>query len=95
MKKTIMVDVDCEQRHCGDCKNMIWLHCNIFDDNLRETCRGVLRSKQCMEAEQKYKKLQALKTCNNCKSGPSRKCQNIKDCTRGWGDVADLWEGEK
>lgn len=81
----IVTEIECEERHCGECneKSNTYDCCLFFDRNLRRTGRGLLRCKQCMEAEQEYKKLDALKKCSNCVSGPFHKCKNL--CVRsGW-----------
>jgi hypothetical protein len=92
----IVTKIDCDERHCGECDEFCAGidHCNMFDRGLRRTGRGVLRCKQCMEAEQEYKKLDALKKCYNCVSGPFHMCKTW--CVRsGWNWYTDdLW-GEK
>ena len=93
----IIAEISCEVRHCGGCSHVsdgYDCFCYRFLIKLRHTGRGILRCKQCMESEQEYKKLDALKTCDNCKKGPLRKCAKIKDCVNGYGDD-DLWEGKE
>ena len=97
----IIAEIDCESRHCGRCPVLddvcFYYHsgkyCYLYESTLRETGRGVLRCKKCMDAEQAHEKLESLKTCNNCTSGPMFKCEKIKDCSKGWG-TENLWESE-
>jgi hypothetical protein len=92
----IVAEIDCESRHCDNCSAMILKHgnnlCTVYNKVLRETGRGVLRCKQCMESEQEYKKLDSLRTCETCRRGPQNKCVQRKYCTRAWGKEGDLWE---
>ena len=89
----IIAEISCDVRHCGCCewKSLSEDYCCFFGKILRRTSVGVLRCKQCLADEQEYKKLDAIKTCDNCKKGPGCKCVDIRYCSRGWGDD-DLWE---
>ena len=95
----IIAEIDCEKRHCNNCSAIRLslrgnIMCTVYNKALRETGRGVLRCQKCMDSEQAYKKLESLKTCDNCKNGPLRKCMRIKQCSNGWGSE-NLWESEE